>query len=61
MDIDKWKNVIILLCKYGLISFCVYILIKIMLALLIIGSYYLIFHDITHLDSADTLAIASIP
>lgn len=61
MDIDKWKNVIILLFKYGLISFCVYILIKILLAMLIIGSYYMIFHDITHLETSDALAIAAIP
>lgn len=56
MDIDKWKNVIMLIAKYGLISFCIYILIKICLAVLVIGTYYLIFHDITHLDSSDTLA-----
>lgn len=56
MDIDKWKNVIMLMCKYGLISFCIYILIKICLAILVIGTYYMIFHDITHLDASEPIA-----
>lgn len=57
MEIDKYTKLLLQLCKYLLIAFCSYLVIKLLLFTAVVGSYFMIFHNLTHLDIADTTEI----
>lgn len=50
MEIEKYTKLLLQLCKYLLIAFCSYLVIKLLLFAAVVGSYFMIFHNLTHLE-----------